>query len=486
MRKTEKSMGVNALLNGLKTILSIVFPLITYPYAARVLQVENMGKIAFSNSIVNYFILLAGLGITTYAIREGARIRDDKEKLDKFVSEMFSINLLSSMVSLSLLAMIVCWIPHFHSYTALIFVQSLAIIGNVIGVVWMYSIVEDYAYITVRSLIVHCIALVLMFVFVHDESDYIIYAATTVVANVGANVFNFIHARKYVKIRLTRKLNLTQHLKPILIIFVSAVTTTIYVNSDNTLLGFLADEYHVGLYSIAVNVYTVLKNCMAAVVLVSLPRLSNYLAAGRNDEYVKTATAIIKTLFVFLLPVIVGVFVTADAIIRLVGGPTYGEAVMSLKILSVSLFFSILATYYTNTVLLPLKMELVVLRGTVMSALINIVLNFLLLGKFKQNGAAFTTLIAEALMCFYQLYYANKHLKIQLAKRYWGSVLLGCGGIFIISWICDLLCGDFVLNLCMKVMLSVLLYVGVLIGLKNEAALLIMNSVLEKIKGHRK
>lgn len=483
--KTEKSMGVNALLNGLNTLILVAFSLITYPYAARVLQVENMGKITFSNSIVNYFILFAGLGITTYAIREGAGIRKEKEKFEKFVCEMFSINLLSSAASLFLLAVTVCCIPRFHSYTVLILVQSMAIIGNVIGVVWLYSIVEDYAYITARSLIVNFVALVLMFVFVQNEADYIIYVAIMVIANAGANVFNFIHARKYVKIRFTGKLNLSQHMKPILIIFVSAVTTTIYVNSDNTILGFLADEYHVGLYSIAVNVYTVLKKCISAVVLVSLPRLSHYLATDRNDKFEKTATEIFKTIIIIMLPVIMGVFVTADAIIRIVGGPAFGEAVMSLRILSVSLFFSILAIYYTNTVLLPMKMEIVVLRATVMSALVNIVLNFLLLGRFKQNGAAFTTLIAEVLMCVYQLFYVNKHLKIKLDKNDLKSVLIGCGGILIISWVCDQLYANFVINLCMKILLSALLYAGVLIGLKNESALFIMDRVLEKIKEYR-
>lgn len=89
MERKEKSIGVNALLNGLKTILSVIFPLITYPYAARVLQVENMGKVNFSNSVVSYFVLIAGLGIATYAIREGARVRDSKENLEAFPVKCF-------------------------------------------------------------------------------------------------------------------------------------------------------------------------------------------------------------------------------------------------------------------------------------------------------------------------------------------------------------------------------------------------------------
>ena len=128
MKKREKSIGVNALLNGLKTILSVIFPLITYPYAARVLQVENMGKVDFSNSVVSYFVLIAGLGIATYAIREGARVRDSREKLEAFSSEMFTINLISVVISIIALVIVVIVVPKFHSYIPLIAVQSLAIL----------------------------------------------------------------------------------------------------------------------------------------------------------------------------------------------------------------------------------------------------------------------------------------------------------------------------------------------------------------------
>lgn len=107
-------------------------------------------------------MLIAGLGIATYAIREGARVRDSREKLEAFSSEMFTINLISVVISIIALVIVVIVVPKFHSYIPLIAVQSLAIFGNLVGVTWLYSIVEDYAYITVRSLVVHIIALILL------------------------------------------------------------------------------------------------------------------------------------------------------------------------------------------------------------------------------------------------------------------------------------------------------------------------------------
>ena len=482
MEKKRKSIGVNALLNSLKTILSVIFPLITYPYAARILQVENMGKVDFSNSVVSYFVLIAGLGIATYAIREGARVRDNRKDLEKFSSEMFSINMISVVIAIIALIIVVIVVPKFHSYTLLIIVQSFTIIGNLIGVNWLYSIVEDYAYITIRSLVVHIVALVLLFIFVHDESDYVFYAATTVIASAGANVFNYIHAKKYVRIHITKNLNLKKHFKPIMIIFASTVTTTIYVNSDKTILGFLSDEFHVGLYSTSVNVYTVLKSCIAAVILVALPRLSNYLATDHRKEYEKTAIDIFKMFMMILLPVMIGIFVTSDAVIEIIAGATYAEASTSLKILSISLAFSMIATYYTNAVLLPMKQEIVVLKGTIMSAILNIVLNFLLIGTFQQNAAAFTTLLAEILMCVYQYFYVRKSLRIRVSLRYGISLILGCLGIIVVSMLCDMFLQSFIINLIVKIMISIIAYIILLLGLKNDAALSMLNKFLKKIK----
>lgn len=469
---SKKSLGVNAALNALKAMLSIIFPLITYPYALRVLGVENIGKVDFSSSVVNYFLLIAGLGISTYAIREGAILRDESKAFEKFCSELLTINFISSAIAIILLICITIAVPKFHDYTLLLAIQGLQIIGNLIGVVWLYTIEEDFAYITIRAVVVHIIALMMLFAFVHTESDYVCYAATTVVANAGANIFNFFHAKKYVKLRLTRKINIKKHIKPIMIIFGSNVASTIYVNSDKTILGFLTSDYYVGLYSSAVNVYSVLKTCMIAVITVSLPRLSNYYSSNNKDQYIKGAEYIYKMFSVLLFPVVVGIFITSDDIIRILGGDAYAPASSALRLLSISLLFSILATYFTNVVLLPMKMEKDILYATIISAGLNIGLNFLLLGRFKQNGAAFTTLLAEAAMFLYQYYKTKDKFKLKVSAKFNVSLLVGCIGIFLVSFLVDIIVKGFLLNFIGKVLASVTVYCVILVLFKNEMILL--------------
>ena len=198
----RKSIAVNAFLNGLRSLLNILFPLITFPYISRKLTVEGIGIYNFSNSIVSYFLMIAALGISNYAIREGAKYRNDKNKIERFSSEVFTINIASTLVAYVLLFLCLIIFSKLHSYILCILIFSLQIFFTTIGTEWIYQIYEDYTYITVRSIIFQIVSIILLFIFVKTPNDYLNYAAITVFSAVGANVLNFIHARQYCHIHL--------------------------------------------------------------------------------------------------------------------------------------------------------------------------------------------------------------------------------------------------------------------------------------------
>ena len=149
----KKSLGVNALLNSLQTILNLIFPLITFPYASRILSVDGMGKFNFSSSIVSYFSLIASLGISTFAIREGAKYRDDRDKISKFASRVFTFNLASTLISYIALAITLLVAPALHKYLTSILLISISIILTTLGTDWIYTIFEEYGYLTLRNII---------------------------------------------------------------------------------------------------------------------------------------------------------------------------------------------------------------------------------------------------------------------------------------------------------------------------------------------
>ena len=109
---SNKSITKNAILNGFKTLLSILFPLITYPYVARILHSTNLGKVNFAQSIVSYFSLIAALGVNTYAVREGAKIKESRKEFEQFSNEIFTTNMFSTIIAYLLLFISVLTIPH--------------------------------------------------------------------------------------------------------------------------------------------------------------------------------------------------------------------------------------------------------------------------------------------------------------------------------------------------------------------------------------
>ena len=145
MRVEEnKSLKLNMVLNGIKGLMSILFPLISFPYVSRVLGVDSLGRYNFSTSVISYFILLAGLGISTYAIREGAKIREDKEDFEHFANQMFTVNIISTTISYVLLLLLMLTVGKFRDYWDILAVLSIQIVFTTIGVDWLYSVYEDY------------------------------------------------------------------------------------------------------------------------------------------------------------------------------------------------------------------------------------------------------------------------------------------------------------------------------------------------------
>ena len=472
--KNQRSIGVNAGLNMIRTACQVIFPLITFPYVSRVLHVENIGIYNFCQSVISYFLLLAGLGISTYAIREGARYRDDEEKMALFASEVFSINFISTVLSYLILGACIFLIPRFNQYGQIMAVLSISIMFTLVGSEWIFQVYEDYKYITIRGILFQCISLILMFVFVKNSSDLFAYVWITVISCSGANILNAISRRKYCKIRLAINAKMLTHLFPILVLFATSVATTIYTNADTTMLGFLSGNKSVGLYSVSTKIYTIVKQMLAALIIVSIPRLSAYLGEKKIDCFNKTANQILNALVVIVVPAMVGMIALSRNIVFIIAGQEYVDAKISLEILSVALFFSIFGWFYTSCILIPCRCENKVLMATIVAALVNIGLNFILIPIFQQNAAAFTTVIAELLSMIITWWNGRKYFKVSFLKKDIGSVAIGCVAIWIVCSMTEKYISSVLISTAFSVIASVAAYMIILLIMKNQAVKLVL------------
>lgn len=476
----SKSIGINAGLNMIRTICRVIFPLITFPYISRVLHIDNIGIYNFCTSIISYFTLAAGLGIETYAVREGARYRNDRVKMDQFASEVFSINLVSTILSYIVLFLCILFLPRLRADASILIVLSISIIFTTIGCEWVFTVYEDFTYITLRSIAFQFLSLIMMFVFVRSEKDLLMYATITVISSTGSNVINAYTRRKYCKIRIVLNKNLLIRLSPILVLFATSIATTIYTNSDTTMLGIFAGNRATGLYSVSTKIYTLVKQLLAAIIIVSVPRLSAYLGERRIDLFKKNANQILNTLIVIVVPAMIGIFSLSKNIILIISGKEYIDATLSLQILAVALFFSIFGWFYTACILIPNREENKVLEATIIAALSNIFLNLILIPIFQQNGAAFTTVVAELLSMIICWRFSHKYFKARLSFRDVLGVTIGCLGIFTICFFCEKLIDSVLLSTIFAIGFSIILYGIVLILTKNKSISFIIDTIKRK------
>lgn len=481
----KKSLGLNAFLNGLRSVLNIIFPIITFPYVSRVLTVGEIGKYNWSNSFVSYFLLIAGLGISTYAVREGAKFRDNNKRISEFASQIFSINVFSTIISYVLLVLCVVIFPKVQNYAACVYVFSVQIVFTTLGTEWIYTIFEEYTYITIRSIVFKILSVIMLFVFVRKPGDYLNYAGITVFSAVGSNVLNYLHAKKFCKIRFTIKIDWKEHIKPILIIFASSVATTIYLSLDTTLLGLINTNYVVGIYSVSTKMYSIVKQLIAAILTVTIPRFALLWGRNRYREYRKLLLQISDALALIAIPAATGVFMLAPQIVILLSSAKYIRAVSSLRLLCPALIFSIFSWIFTSCVLIPAKREDKVLIITIISALVNLVLNLLLMPSLKENAAAITTSLSEAISMFLGIYYSRDIIKGIYSNKFWKDVLiyiLGALTIIVICFVGNILFDSTMAIILFDVVLSIIEYSLILLGTKNKLAFAVLENILMRLK----
>ena len=413
MDTKKKSIKMNAILSMINSILTMGFSLITYPYATRVLLAENLGKVNYANSIVSYFVLIAVLGFSTYAIREGSRIRENKKKVNEFCSEIFSLNLYTVVIAYSFLLLAVFKISKLSPYTGLIMLQSITIFSTWISANWINVIYEDYLSITIRSIAIRIISIILLFILVKAPEDYYTYAAITVVSTLVVDMMNFIYVRRYANLRVVKKLNAKKHMPPVLVFFSNSLAVNIYLNSDTTMIGWIKGNADVGYYSIAVRIYTAIRSVIAAIYSTAIPRMSLYATKIDKNDFRRLLNRIINIVVFISIPSTVALFMSAEEVVKIIAGNSFEEAVAPLRVLSLAFFFAVLGGILAYCVCIPLKKERQVLIATIISAFENITLNIVLIPLYGISGAAITTLIAEmtvAIVLFFNLGNRRKNI----------------------------------------------------------------------------
>ena len=432
----KSSLKRNFIMNAILTMSSFIFPLISFPYVSRILLPEGTGKVSFATSLIAYFVMFAQLGIPTYGVRACARVRDDKEKLSRTAHELLIINLVMTAVSYAVLALALIFVPRLRQERLLYIVVSFTIFFTTIGMEWLYKALEQYTYIAVRSIAFKVVALVAMFVLVREKEDYVIYGGISILASSASYVTNFFHARRYIFMKPLGGYQFRPHLKAVMVFFAMSCASTIYTNLDTVMLGFMDTDTTVGYYNAAVRIKNILVSIVTSLGTVLLPRASYYVEHKLWDQFRDITRKALNFVFVAATPMMLYFILFARDGIYLLSGPEYAGAVLPMQIAMPVLLFVGISNILGIQILVPMGRELSVLWSIVAGAVVDLVLNALLIPRFGAAGAATANMVAEGTVMVVQLVMLRKEVLPSMKKiQYWKIGLALAAGVAASWWV---------------------------------------------------
>ena len=400
----------NFIMNFILTAANFIFPIVTFPYVSRILLAEGTGKVAFAASIASYFSMIAALGIPTYGIRACARIRDDKDKLNKTVQELLIIHMSATSLALMFYFISVFIVPELYKEKTLMLINSLSIILNVFGVNWLYQALEQYSYITYRSIFFKIISIILMFFFIHQKSDYIIYGGIAIFANAGSNILNFIRLRKLINFKKVESYSFLVHIRPSLVFFAQSVAITVYTNLDTVMLGFMQSDIEVGYYNAAIKIKTILLSLVTSLGTVLLPRLSYCIQKNDKIQFQTLISKSIRFVFIIALPLTIFFILFAKETLIVLSGRDFIGATLAMQIITPTILLIGLSNITGIQILTPLGKEKIVVYSVTFGAILDLIVNYICIPRLGAAGASLGTLIAEFSVLAVQIMYTSKQL----------------------------------------------------------------------------
>lgn len=483
----QKSITINFIMNAILTMSSFIFPLITFPYVSRVLLPIGTGKVSFATSIVAYFAMFAQLGIPTYGIRACAKVRDNKEELSRTVHEIFVINMVMCILSYVVFFIALFNVPKMQQDKAIFIVIGSTLFFNTIGMDWLYKGLERYTYITITSVIFKLIGVIVMFLTVHEQSDYVIYGGITIFAGVGSNVLNLINAHKYISFKPVGKYNFKRHLKAVFTFFGMSVATTIYTNLDTAMLGFLKTDEDVGYYNSAVRIKSILVSIVTSLGTVLLPRAAYYLEHDMKDAFLNITKKALNFVLIVATPMMTFFTLYAYEGIIFLSGEAYEESVVPMQIVMPTLLFIGMSNILGLQMLVPMGKEKVVLHSEIAGAIVDLIINIILIPQYGAIGAAIACSAAELTVWIFQLVSLKELVIDSYKKMSYGKVAISLlGAILISGWMKNLIIvQNVVLNCFLILLFSAVIFFSVyfllLFVLKEAFVRNIVDGILAKV-----
>lgn len=475
------SLKKNVIYSSILTTANYIFPLLTYPYVSRVLGVENLGTVNFIDGIIRYFLFFAMMGINIVGIREVAVCKNDPEKLRTTFSSLLALNGLFTLLSLTVL--IVCWIslPQLKAQPELMTYGAIWLSLSFLTIEWFYKGMEDFRYVTNRTIFVKTLYVIAVFIFVRQASQYAVYFLLGVLMVVVNAVINIIHVRKYTNISF-RNLEMRRYLKPVLRMGVYMLFSALYTSFNVAFLGFASGETQVGYYTTSTKLFTILLALYTAFTGVMMPRMSALIGEGKLAEFKELIGKSTGILFAFSIPVIFLVELMAPQLVMLISGPGYEGAIVPLRFIMPLMCIIGYEQILIIQTMMPLKEDKMILRNSIIAGIIAISLNFLIVPRLQSVGSAIVWISCETFLLIASAICVRRRIKLALPiKSFMKTILVNLPLIVVFHYTARIVEGYFFQLLVSAIIMAAYVMLSQYYILRNQAVISAINGFARKV-----
>jgi len=473
----KKSITKNYIYNLIYQILVMILPLITVPYISRVVGAEGIGIYSYTISITTYFITFGSLGVALYGQREVAVNQDNKKKYSKLFYEINLLRLIT--LSISMILFFLVFVLGNNQYSIYYKILLLEIFASIFDISWFFQGHEDFKRTVIRNILVKLISIICIFIFVKSPSDVWIYLLIYTLSILIGNLSLWLYLPQYlVKVDL-KELNLVQHIKPTIALFIPQIAVQVYTLLDKTMIGtIIADKSEVGYYDQAQKVIKLMLTIITSMGTVMMPRVAYTYFKGDKEKVNKYINNSFKLVFMLSIPMIFGVFLIADQFVPFFFGEGYESVSLLMKVISPILLFIGMSNVTGTQYLLATKKTTKYTVSVICGAITNFILNMLLIPNYGALGASIGTVVAEFMVTFVQLLFVRKDIDIISQFKSSFIYIIASLIMFVVVYLIGLFMSNSLLSMIIQILVSFIIYFLILMLVKDEFIVSIKNRLL--------
>lgn len=480
MNKTN-GLKYNLFMYFIRLISNFGFIILIFPYVARKIGAEGIGRVQYVEVINSYFLLVINLGVLDYGKREIACSKDNLLKANDIVNELLSILCITTLFGSIFYFIFIIYVES-KMDKILLCIYFFIIILNLINLEWFYIGIENQEYITKRNLLVKIVSGVLILFLVKDQKDIYLYAGILVLATAGSNFYNFIELKKYAKLKLVGFKEYKRHLKPLFYLFSSSLALSLSYNLDSLMIKNIVGDIELGYYTLALKFGKLPLIIGSTLIAVLSPRLNNLLSQEKKKEFYNIWNKGINTMFIFYIPCFIGMWLISKSLVLIFGGVQFLPAVNIFKVFSIYILTMGFAVS-TGVALSTHRRDREYFISVMLGSILNVIFNIIFIPKIGALGAVIATLITEGVAIIIRILLCKdifkniKLLNINMIKMLISSIFMG----LVVFYITKVITKPLFQVIISGTVGGIVYFIG-LILLKEDLVCEVVNKIKEKYK----